>query len=110
MTKEERLIEYRRDSILDNMENEPEIDFEDCILCNEAYDAENMKIIDAEYVCIHCINYNVSEGIDTAKMVREAKNIRDQRRKTYLERVKDFSHVDFLNNINSICNSYKNAI
>ena len=26
MTKEERFMEYRRDSILDNMENEPEID------------------------------------------------------------------------------------
>lgn len=81
MTPEQLREEYILEEMLySRYENIDEAEYDDCILCCESHDIENMKLVNHAWVCIRCIQDKRSENVSTYKMVLGAQKRLEERR------------------------------
>lgn len=80
MTTEQLREEYELEEMMIRNESPDETEYEDCILCCEAHDIDNMKVVNGAWVCSLCIEDNRAEGRSTYHMVLEAQDRISQRR------------------------------
>lgn len=111
MTPEQLRAEYEMEEMLFGKDNPllDEIEHEDCILCCEGHNIENMQVVNGAWVCNLCIQDNRAENISTYKMVLDAQQ-RLAERKSRIEAASLDMKKNFWPTLKVITDSYKRKV